>query len=219
MDSRWLSALAHGFERAGHVGCVTGAIYAAELETPAQLYFDRKVGWSDAPQSRLYDLHRHRVDSPLYPYLPGTFGAGANFAASAAALASVGAFDEALGAGTRAGGGEDLDFFLRLLRAGMAVAREPSALVWHFHRRELSELRGQMVSYGAGLSALACKELLSSHTAPGALRRIPHALSRLRRTSRRGGAATGGTALRFAEMWGLAVGPSRYVRGRLGLSA
>ena len=105
VDNRWLGALAGGFGRAGHVGCVTGAVHAAELETPAQLYFDRKVGWAVAPEPRLYDLRRHRVDSPLYPYLPGTLGAGANFAVTAAALDEVGRFDEALGAGSPAGGG------------------------------------------------------------------------------------------------------------------
>jgi glycosyltransferase involved in cell wall biosynthesis len=218
VDTCWLGALAEGFERAEHVACVTGAVPAAELETPAQLYFDRKVGWNGAPEPRVYDLQDHRVDSPLYPYLPGTFGAGANFAATAAVLAAVGPFDQALGAGSPAGGGEDLDFFLRVLRTGMAIAHEPSALVWHFHRQDLRELRRQMVSYGAGLSALACKELLSPQTACGALRRIRPAISRLRRTATRGGAVGGGMALRAAEIWGLLLGPLRYARGRLMVS-
>ena len=45
--------------------------------------------------------------------------------------------------------------FLRVLLSGFKLAYEPGALVWHRHRREAEALRGQMFSYGAGLSAYA----------------------------------------------------------------
>jgi GT2 family glycosyltransferase len=193
-------------------------VHAAELETPTQLYFDRKVGWSGPGVPRLYDLDQNRIDSPLYPYLPGTFGAGANFAVTRTLLAAVGGFDEALGAGSPAGGGEDLDLFLRVLRAGLAVAYEPSAVVWHYHRRDARALRRQLVGYGSGLAALACKELTSWSTAPDALRRVGPAVTRMSHTPGRGGKVNGIAGLRTAEAWGLLMGPSRYARGRFGAS-
>jgi glycosyltransferase involved in cell wall biosynthesis len=218
VDRGWLQGLLRGFARAPHVGCATGAVYAAELETPAQLYFDRKAGWSGPGEPRLYDLDRNRVDSPLYPYLPGTFGAGANFAVTRSLLASIGAFDEALGAGSPAAGGEDLDLFLRVLRAGTAVAHEPTAVVWHYHRREMEALRQQLVGYGSGLSALASKLLSSRETSRDTLSRIRPAFGRVLSISGRGREADRISGLRTAEAWGLLVGPPRYLRGRLEVS-
>jgi glycosyltransferase involved in cell wall biosynthesis len=218
VDRTWLWGLLRGFARAPHVGCVTGAVHAAELETPAQLYFERKAGWSGPGAPRLYDLDDNRVDSPLYPYLPGTFGAGANFAVTRSLLASIGEFDEALGAGAPAAGGEDLDLFLRVLRAGMAVAHEPAAVVWHYHRREMEALRHQLVGYGSGLSALASKLLSSRETSRHTLGRVRPAFGRVLSISGRSRKADRISGLRTAEAWGLLVGPSRYLRGRLEVS-
>jgi glycosyltransferase involved in cell wall biosynthesis len=216
VDRAWLRGLLRGLDRAPHVACVTGAVHAAELETPAQLYFDEKAGWGGPGSPRLYDLGTNRVDSPLYPYLPGTFGAGANFAVTKALLASIGAFDEALGAGSPAAGGEDLDLFLRVLRAGLAIAHEPSAVVWHYHRREEQALCRQLVGYGSGLTALASKLLISSETSQDAISRLRPAAGRVRSISGRGRGGKGGARLRAAEVWGLMLGPPRYLRGRLG---
>src|SRR5689334_24417701 len=60
---------------------------------------------------------------------------GASFGFARQALADLGGFDTALGAGTATGGGEDLDIFVRVLRSGGAIAYEPSALVWHQDRK------------------------------------------------------------------------------------
>ena len=217
VDPGWLRALVRGFTRAPHVGCVTGAVPPAELDTEAQAFFDAKVEWAATARPRLLDLDGHRLDAPLYPFLPGTFGAGANFAVSRAALQSVGPFDEALGAGAPAQGGEDLDYFLRCVLAGFAVAQEPAAVVWHVHRRELGDLRGQMVGYGSGLSAFAFKHLISPATAPQVLARVPRALVRMVELRGRGGGAAAPAVagnLRSAELSGLLRGPVRYLRGR-----
>lgn len=57
-----------------------------------------------------------------------SLGVGANFAVRSSALATIGPFDEFLGAGGTFGGGEDTDFGYRALRAGLKVytAREPA---------------------------------------------------------------------------------------------
>jgi hypothetical protein len=70
-----------------------------------------------------------------------------------AVLRRVGGFDPATGAGTVARGGDDLVSFLRVIRAGHAIAYQPSAVVWHWHRRELDDLSRQVRDYGTGLGA------------------------------------------------------------------
>lgn len=56
-----------------------------------------------------------------------SLGVGANFAVRSSAFATIGPFDEFLGAGATFGGGEDTDFGYRALRAGLMVytAGEP----------------------------------------------------------------------------------------------
>lgn len=214
VDSLWLRALVRGLGRHETVGCVTGFVTAAELDTPAQQYFERKVGWSDAFAPRLFDLDQNRVDVPLYPYVTGTFGAGANFAVASEALQTVGGFDEALGAGSPAKGGEDIDYFLRLVLAGYAIAYEPAAIVWHTHRRDLPALRTQIEGYGSGLSAFLFKHLLDTRTAGDIVRRGIPGLKRLHALRQRG-RADGPDHMHLwrTELSGFATGPVRYLRG------
>ena len=69
------------------------------------------------------------------------------------ALNELGGFDEALGAGSPCGGGEDLDMFMRVILAGHRIVYEPSAIISHVHRADLAQLTKQMVAYGAGCTA------------------------------------------------------------------
>jgi GT2 family glycosyltransferase len=153
VDPWWIDGIARGFLAAPGVACVTGLIATAQLENDSQLYFHLREGWGTECEPRVFDLAENRDDSPLYPYSAGVFGAGANFAISRTVLKELGGFDEALGAGTLSGGGEDLDMFMRVILSGHRLAYEPSAIVWHFHRTNLAGLKRQMRSYGSGLTA------------------------------------------------------------------
>jgi GT2 family glycosyltransferase len=153
VDPWWIDGIARGFLAAPGVACVTGLIATAQLENDSQLYFHLREGWGTECEPRLFDLAENRDDSPLYPYSAGVFGAGANFAVSRTVLKELGGFDEALGAGTLSGGGEDLDMFMRVILSGHRLAYEPSAIVWHFHRTNLAGLKKQMRAYGSGLTA------------------------------------------------------------------
>lgn len=215
VDRRWLDAVVRGFARAPHVGVVTGMVPAAELDTPAQRYFEAKVQWSASCAPALFDLARHRHDHPLYPYSAGVFGTGANFAVSRVALEVVGAFDEALGAGSPAQGGEDLDYFLRAVLGGWVIAYEPAALVWHHHRREDDALVTQMWGYGAGLGAYVCKHLLNGRVAWDLARRMPRGVLRFARLSHGVGQRVEvPRAAHRTELRGLLSGPASYLRGR-----
>ncbi len=149
----WLSALVSGFAVSEQVGCVTGLILPFELETQAQYWTERHGGFGKGFARQIFDLKDHRRDSPLYPYTAGQFGSGANMAFRMSALRKIGNFEAALGAGTIARGGDDLAAFAAVILAGFQIVYEPSAVIWHQHRREEAGMRGQAHGYGIGLGA------------------------------------------------------------------
>ncbi|OAN28649.1 glycosyltransferase family 2 protein [Mycolicibacterium iranicum] len=157
VDPLWLRAIARGFSRAPFVTCVSGLVPSGELRTAAQAYFDQRVSWAGSLDPRLYSMADPPVDQPLFPFQVGKFGTGANFAVQRDRILQLGGFDEALGAGTAAQGGEDLDLFFRVLTAGDILATEPSAIVWHRHRSDNEALLRQARGYGLGLGAWLTK--------------------------------------------------------------
>ncbi len=212
VDARWLQEIARGFGRSDNVACVTGLATASELETASQAYFETRVKWSDQLSPRLFDLRAHRGDARFFPYAAGEIGAGVNFAVLRAALASVGGFDEALGAGTPSAGGEDLDFFARVILRGFSVAFEPGAIVWHRHRSDPEALMRQMAGYGSGLTAYAFKHLLRARTWATILAALRGEPSRgARATPRPMALRTPGLA--GMELRGFVAGPAAYLRG------
>jgi len=58
--------------------------------------------------------------------------------------------DEALGPGMPSGVGEDTYLFYKVLKAGYTLVYEPTAYVWHKHRREMPALRRQLYRYSQG---------------------------------------------------------------------
>jgi len=58
--------------------------------------------------------------------------------------------EEALGPGMPSGVGEDTYLYYRVLKAGGTLIYEPSAYLWHKHRRDLPALHRQMFAYSTG---------------------------------------------------------------------
>lgn len=162
VDSFWLSALAGGFDEDGEVGCVTGVTLASELESPAQIMFERYGVFNRGYEPRLFRRDMNPAKTSLYPYTAGVFGAGGNSAVRPACFKRELAFDCRLGPGTPAFGAEDLDIFLRLILDGKSIRYEPSAIAWHEHRRSYDDLRWQMFTYGAGFTAMLTKWYFSN---------------------------------------------------------
>lgn len=160
VDSEWLIGIVRGFQRADNVGCVNGLVLPAEIETESQAWFEQGGGFNKGYTPRIYDLDTNRPNRPFYPYSAGLFGTGANMAIRKSALEAVGLFDAALGAGTITTCGDDLAIYLQLLFAGYKLVYEPSALLYHFHRREYDALKKQIYNYGVGFSAFLTKTLL-----------------------------------------------------------
>ena len=89
-------------------------------------------------------------------------------------LQRVGGFNELLGTGTAARGGEDLAIFINVLLDGGTLAFEPAALVRHAHRRTESEFMSQVFGYGVGLTAMYTALVVSDpRHLVAMLRRIP----------------------------------------------
>jgi GT2 family glycosyltransferase len=180
VDPSWLSNLAAGFVDDERVACVCGMVPSAELFTPAQSYFDRRVGWARRCDTAVYALAEPPKDDCLFPLRVAQFGTGANFAVRRALVAELGGFDEGLGIGSPTGGGEDIDLFVRVLLAGHKLVREPSAVVWHRHRRTAEELETQIHNYGLGLGGWIAKLLTQRHTVGMVLRRVGPGIQHLR---------------------------------------
>jgi hypothetical protein len=173
VDKAWLMEIAAGFAQTPEAVCVTGLVPAGEVRSRVQEYFNERVSWSKVLVPAVYSLADPPADLPKFPFSPGAFGTGANFALDREVANSLGGFDTALGAGTRTGGGEDIDMFTRVILGGYSLVVQPSAIAWHRHRDGLEDLRAQASSYGSGLGAWLTKVFLNPRTAQIALRRAP----------------------------------------------
>ncbi|MDT5075605.1 MAG: hypothetical protein QOJ80_242 [Mycobacterium sp.] len=159
VDRHWLTAIAEGFAADSSVGCVTGLILPAQLDTPAQLLLERHGGFDKGFRLRVFDTDGHRPDDPLFPFTAGRLGSGANMAFDTEVLRRLGGFDPAIGIGTFARGGDDLAAFFRVV-LGHRVVYQPGAIVWHRHHREMAALRNQAFGYGVGLGAFLTSVLV-----------------------------------------------------------
>lgn len=160
VDMGWASAVRAAFAAMPQVDCVTGLILPLELETPAQLLDERFASFGKGFDRRTYSLNAPPSDQPLFPYTAGYFGSGANMAFRAEAIRDIGGFDRALGTGTPARGGEDLDICIRLLHSGRRLTYEPAAMVWHRHPDTFAGVRRHVFNYGVGLGAMLTKQII-----------------------------------------------------------
>jgi GT2 family glycosyltransferase len=157
VDKNWLTEMLRGFKAAESVGCVTGLAVPIELDTPAQVLFEEYGGFIKGFKQNIYDLNKYRPSHPLFPYSPGHFGTGANMGFRTEFLKKSGGFDPALGIGTPTMGADDLSAFFQMIIAGHQLVYQPSALVFHQHRRSYEALRKQMFGYGTGLTVFLMK--------------------------------------------------------------
>lgn len=221
VDRNWLTAIADGFASADRVGCVTGLIVPAELETRAQAMLERHGGFAKGFERRTLSLEEPG-DDPLFPFAAGKFGSGANMAFDAALLKNLDGFDPAMGAGTHAKGGDDLLAFFRTITAGYRLVYEPGAITWHHHRRTDEDLSGQIFGYGVGFGAfLTAAVVTEPRMLPRLVRRVPRgiAYALARAAAHRGTPSPEEEPwprrLAFLEWFGILNGPFRYARSRV----
>jgi glycosyltransferase involved in cell wall biosynthesis len=222
VDPHWLTAIAEPATCAPDVQCVTGLILPAEIDTPAQELLEQFGGYARGFTRRHVDTGAHRPDDPLFPFTTGRLGSGANIAFDAQKLRARGGFDTALGPGTPAKGGEDLLALFDVLTGGGGIVYEPSALVWHWNRRDYASLQRLMHDYGVGLSAYLTAAAVSEPRlaitmARNALLGVRHVLGR---SSPKNSAKDRDypRELERRELRGMIAGPAAYVAGRLARS-
>ncbi len=215
----WLRQISAEFADAG-VTCVTGLVEPVELESLWQWWFECAAGFGRGFDRRVYHLTASPDESPLFPYQMGIYGTGASMALRRSSLPRGWAFDEALGAGSPAAGGEDLDLFLDVLTLGGTLVYQPAALVRHRHRSDGTGLHAQMRGYGRGLTALIAKRMLLRPQERSLLLRraaagVRHALSPEFRAGAKDDvpAAPYPRALRIQETFGMLQGPAMYITG------
>lgn len=160
VDVNWLTEIVRAFKLSEEVACVTGLILPFEMETPAQDWAEQFGGFSKGFNPRLFDIRENALHHPLYPYSAGQFGSGANMAFRTSVLHQMGGFDPALGAGTPAKGGDDLASFFDIVTSGYKLVYQPSALIYHRHRRDFEGLNRQTYGYGVGLAAYLTKSII-----------------------------------------------------------
>jgi glycosyltransferase involved in cell wall biosynthesis len=234
----WLRAIGRRFALEPNADAVTGLFLPSELETPAQVLFERsgsKVsnqyvrmsyqGGRAAGRGR-FEVTATRPEDPSTPsvnylvYQAGRFGIGANMAFRAEALGRLGGFDEAMGIGTPSLGGVELQVFIRLLVGGGRLTFDPEVVIFHSHVTGYDELRRKLYSYGCGFTGLLTslvwadpRHLIGLSTNLWRAGRLfTHKFFRERTAA--AAAGTFPSELSRIEMRGFAVGPFRYLYSR-----
>ena len=171
VDRYWLAGLMEAWAENPDAAAFTGLMLPYELETDAQIMFEKRGGFRRGFEKIRY--HGQILpDIPYYPCAAGIFGAGANMAFVRDVLLKIGGFDEALDTGSSLPGGGDLDIWYRVIRAGYPLVYEPRYLVFHEHRREVEALRRQYWSWGLGLMAFMVKSYQTDSIQRPKLRRL-----------------------------------------------
>jgi GT2 family glycosyltransferase len=155
VDACWLQGLREAWAANPDAAAFTGPILPYELETRAQIAFERMGGFGKNFDRVRFGRALPRI--PTYPVGAGMFGAGANMVFRRSVLKQLGGFDDALDTGAPLAGGGDLDIFYRVVQAGYPLVREPALVVYHQHRREYAKLRHQMWTWGLGTMAYITK--------------------------------------------------------------
>lgn len=213
-DIFWLAALARGFARDGNVGCVTGLIAPACLDTEAQYVFETLGGHSKGRGFEPAILSAHGPQSPLYPQPP--FGAGGNMAFRREVLAKIGRFDTALGAGTASLGAEDTLALTLVLLSGFSIAYEPAAFVRHHHYRDFDSAARQLQGYAVGMGAFYIALVLRRPSVVWGLARLAPDAARYLRASRlqaRQPTVPASPQLTSGRGRQMVAGPPAYLRG------
>lgn len=151
VDPLWVKALVDVFQDDPAVMAVTGKVVAYELETQAQIYFERYGGFGRGLKRKWHHIDDASSKWRCFHLGAGQFGTGANMAYRRTVFEQIGGFDPALDVGTVTNGGGDLEMFFRVLEEGYILVYEPAALVWHRHRKTFEELRTQLTNNGIGL--------------------------------------------------------------------
>ena len=213
-DEHWLAELLRGFAATANVGCVTGMVLPAELRTEPQQWFEGLGGFRQGRGFAREIFGPEHAQSPVYPFPP--FGAGANMAFRRGVLAEIGGFNVALGAGTPAKASEETLAFARARLAEHTIVYQPTALVAHYHRETLAELKTQLHNYSIGTTAHYTALIVwKPRLLMSVLRLIPHAVKDnwpAKDPVRMAAMRSSPPILVFTQLIGMLKGPLAYLK-------
>lgn len=158
----WLEKLVAPFARKD-VMVVTGNTLPIELETRSQRLFEE---YGDGGLGRGFEereADNNWFTRDWFRAVPTwKLGATANaaFRTSIFRHPEIGLMNEALGPGMPSGVGEDIYVFYKVLKVGYTIVYEPTAQVWHKHRRDMKALRRQLYGYSKGIISYNLTTLL-----------------------------------------------------------
>lgn len=130
------------------VQAVTGLVFAEELDTAAQVIFEKYWSFNRGYQDLSYDtdyFKKHlRNGVPAW-----NAGSGANMAFRRIALRNAGGFDERLDVDASGYSGA-AEMWYRLLAAGWIIRYSPRTITYHTHPKEMRLLRNKIYYYLKG---------------------------------------------------------------------
>ena len=162
VDPGWLRGFARAFADPDTV-LVTGLVVPAELATEAQVVFE---DWCGGMGKGMLPSSYQRDELSAAAQLGSHhLGVGANMAFRRDWITRIGGFDTALDVGTPSHGAGDLDIFERCIMSGDVARYEPTAMVWHYHRRDMRALRRQITDNGRAFGVFLLSRWLKHHRA------------------------------------------------------
>lgn len=143
----WVLRIAKSFDDK-KIKAVAGLIFAKELETDAQVIFEKYWSFNRGYVQKKYGndfFKKHQHDGlPVY-----TIGAGASMAFKKNIFDALGGFDVRLDMGA-AGCNGDSEMWYRIIAEGWEVKYDPLIISYHTHRREIKQLKTQLFLYMRG---------------------------------------------------------------------
>ena len=143
----WIGQVRQAFDHPRVMG-VTGVVFAAALDTKAQVIFEKDWSFNRGYRDIYYDTDylRRQVDSGVPVW---EIGAGASMAFRRSMLETLGDFDTRLDVGASGCNG-DSEMWYRVIAAGWTVHYTPRAIAYHTHRKDLKALKNQIYYYLRG---------------------------------------------------------------------
>lgn len=160
VDRDWIKHLIANFSNL-EVMCCTGRMLSYRYDSVSCIFeksmsFDRGekkriFSGSDISIFKLLKTIRSVGNKQLYDLTPVPWAIGHGFCSFRKSIfESIGYFDEDLGVGTKALGGEEIDIFFRILDSQKTIVYEPRSIIYHNHRQSLEE--ALKAAYYAGAS-------------------------------------------------------------------
>ena len=169
----WINNILPNFDDP-KVACVTGRMVSFRGDETSQLY-ESSISFDRGSKKRIFSQKEIRItyllltikkigQKRLLDATPVPWAIGFGFMAHRKQfLKTIGGFDINLGIGTVCEGGEDVDVYYRLLTAGYKIVYEPTALVFHNHRKDFDNIFRTAYRAGSANKAFLSKYLASDN--------------------------------------------------------